>query len=121
MFLRPTLSDTDDHRIRPIMLASDNRATNPAAADAATGVCVWRKNSVIIGEAFSRMPMPAVTLKHSTIHSNQNCGVRIAFFAETWLVVISTPFLLAAEVQPAGCQPGGGTRTSITPSDMNTA
>src|SRR4051812_2843518 len=121
MFLRPTLSDPEDHRIRPIMLASDSSATNPAAADAATGVEVWRKNSVIIGEAFSRMPMPAVTLKQSTIHSSQNCGVRIAFFADTWLVVISAPVLRAAGVQPAGCQSGGGTRTSITPSDMNMA
>jgi len=36
MFLRPSASDNDDHPIRPSMLASDSRATNPAAADAST-------------------------------------------------------------------------------------
>ena len=31
--------------------------------------------------------MPAVTLKQSTTHSSQNCGVRIALRADTFAVV----------------------------------
>ena len=50
------------------MFASDSSATNPAAAAGGTGVDVSAKKSLIIGAAFSRMPMPAVTLKHSTTH-----------------------------------------------------
>src|SRR3954470_13780572 len=114
MFLRPIRSDVDDHTKRPSMLASDSSATYAGAAAAATGVGVSRKKSVIIGAAFSRMPMPAVTLKHSTIHSSQNCRVRIAFFAETWLVVTSALAFAGAPVHPAGFQSAAGTRTSNT-------
>src|SRR5688500_7131485 len=67
------------------------------------------------------MPMPAVTLKHRTTHRNQNWGVRIALFAETFAVVISDPVLAADGCQPSGVQPSGGTRTRIQPTDMNTA
>src|SRR3712207_8152462 len=41
------------------------------------------------GLACSRMPMPAVTLQNSTTQSSQNCGVLIAFAAETLSVVTS--------------------------------
>jgi hypothetical protein len=53
-------------------------------------------------------PMPALTLRHSTPHSNQNCGVRIAVFTCTWAEVTSGfSFFTAPE---AGCQPAGGNR-----------
>src|SRR5690349_22034246 len=67
------------------------------------------------------MPIPAVTLKHNTIHSNQNCGVLIALLAETWPTETIDPIVGGAGVQPCGCQSGRGTRTNIHPSDMNTA
>src|SRR4051794_37438407 len=121
MFLRPTMSEVDDHTRRPSMLASDSSATKPDAAAAVIASGVLLKKSRIIGAAFSRMPMPAVTLKHSTIHRHQKLGVRIALRAETWLVLISAPVLLSAGDQPAGRQPSAGTRTSSTPSIMNTA
>ena len=68
---------------RPLMLASDSRPTKPAASLASMS----GKKSWIIGEACSRIPMPAVTLQNSTVHSSQNCGVRIAFAAVTLAVV----------------------------------
>src|SRR3712207_1964025 len=110
MFLRPSRSDVDDQPIRPSMFASDSKATNPAAAEAPTGTGVSRKKSVIIGDAFSRMPMPAVTLKHKTTHRHQNCGVLMAFLADTFAVVISACALSFAGLQPAGAQPSAGTR-----------
>src|SRR3954447_22043962 len=84
MFLRPIRSEADDQPMRPAMLAAESRATKPAAAEAETGVEVPAKKSVIIGAAFSRMPMPAVTLVQSTIHRHQNWGVRTALRADTW-------------------------------------
>src|SRR5687767_8060450 len=83
MFLRPTRSEVDDQTIRPAMFAADSSATKPVAAAVATGVDDSLKKSTSIGAAFSRMPMPALTLKHSTTQSSQNCGVLIALFAET--------------------------------------
>src|SRR3954468_14862224 len=88
MFLRPIASDVDDQTNRPSMLHSDSSATNPAAAAAPTGVEVFLKKSTIIGDAFSRIPMPAVTLKHRTTHSSQNCGVLMALAAETFATEI---------------------------------
>src|SRR5262245_25204112 len=107
--------------IRPSMFASDSSATNPAAAVAVTCMDVPRKKSEIIGDAFSRMPIPAVTLKQSTTHRHQNCGVLIAFAADTLAVEINLCALLSEWLHPAGSQPSGGTRTSSTPNDMNTA
>src|SRR3954471_18609412 len=121
MFLRPIRSEVDDQPIRPAMLAADSRATKPAAADTDTGVEVSAKKSPIIGAAFSRMPMPAVTFMHSTTHRHQNCGVRTALFAETFAVVTSGLAAASSALHPAGRQPGGGTRTSSTPSVMNPA
>ena len=77
------------------------------------------KKSDQIGAARSRMPIPAVTLKHSTTHSSQNCGVRMALRAETSKAPASTPSV--GGVQPRGRQPGGGTRISSQPTAMNTA
>jgi hypothetical protein len=115
MFLRPIRSDVEDQPIRPSMLAAESSATNPAAADAETGVEVSAKKSVIIGAAFSRMPIPAVTFMQSTTHRHQNWGVRMALFAET-----CTPSS-GAGPPSAAVFAGRGTRTSSTPSDMKTA
>src|SRR3954453_14846150 len=65
--------------------------------------------------------MPAVTLKHRTTHSSQNCGVRIALRAETFAVVISLPVWACAGSHPAGFQSGAGTRMSSQPTDRNKA
>ncbi len=54
--------------------------------------------------------MPAVTLRKRTIHSSQNCGVRIAFFAETLPVVCSGFALTVDGSKFAGFQSGCGTR-----------
>src|SRR3954471_3511705 len=110
MFFRPIRSDVDDQPIRPAMLAADSSATKPAAADAETGVDVSAKKSVIIGAAFSRMPMPAVTFRHSTTQRHQNCGVRSALRAETFAVVISRFSATSEGFQPVGRQSGAGTR-----------
>src|SRR3954469_18530530 len=121
MFLRPTRSEVDDQTNRPSMLHSDSSATKPAAAATPTGVDVPLKKSWIIGDAFSRIPMPAVTLKHRTTHRHQNCGVLIALAAETFAVlIIALPWSVLGS-QPAGFQSSAGTRTSSQPSDMNTA
>src|SRR5882724_10235686 len=121
MFFRPSTSDVDDQTTRPSMFANDSSATNPAAAVAVTGIGVLLKKSVIIGDAFSRIPMPAVTLKHNTTQRSQNCGVLIALRADTLAVVISAWVLSFAGSYPAGRQSSAGTRISSTPSDMNTA
>src|SRR6266496_4841346 len=99
------------------MLNRDSRPTNPVAAVAATDdVPPSRKKSWIIGPACSRMPMPAVTLQNSTTHSSQNCGVLIAFVADTCAVVTSGFDLSCDGSKPAGCHPGAGTFTVKTPS-----
>src|ERR687894_801441 len=96
-------SDVEDHTNRPPMLNSDSTPTKPAAVAAATvEVSPVRKKSWIIGEACSRMPMPAVTLQNSTVHSSQNCGVLMALLAET-LSVVTSDFCLTVEgSKPAG-------------------
>src|SRR5580693_2958189 len=67
------------------------------------------------------MPIPAVTLKHSTTHSSQNWGVLIAFAADTLAVVTNDPALCGSGFQSPGVHPGAGTRTNSHPIDMNTA
>ncbi len=59
--------------------------------------------------------MPAVTLQNRTVHNSQNCGVLIAFAAETFDVVTSGLDLSFAASKPAGAQPGAGTFTVNTP------
>ena len=117
MFLRPIRSEVEDQPMRPAMLAADSRATKPAAAVTDTGVEVSAKKSVIIGAAFSRMPMPAVTFMQSTTHRHQNCGVRTALRAETCGPVARRSAAGAA----SRASRLRGTRTSSTPSDMKTA
>ena len=109
-------SDVDDQTNRPAMLASDRMPTKPPAAAAVTvEVPFSRKKSWIIGEACSRMPIPAVTLQNSTTQRNQNCGVRIAFAADTLAVVIIGLALTDAGSKPAGAQPSAGTRMVKAP------
>src|SRR3954467_15058591 len=102
MFLRPITSDSDDQPIRPSALASERIATNPAAAAvSAAGLVASGKKSWKIGEARSRIPIPAVTLKQRTTQSSQNCGVLIALAAETLAVVIMVCALARAGSHPA--------------------
>src|SRR5215217_6742338 len=94
------------------MLARDNSPTKPAAA---AGV-IQEKKSWIIGEACSRTPIPAVTLQKSTVHNSQNCGVRIELLADTSAVVCrSLVSSSVGGVQPPGCQPSAGRRTTNAP------
>src|SRR6476469_5232393 len=98
------------------MLASESRPTKPAAVLALTVETVpSRKKSWIIGEACSRMPMPAVTLQNSATHSSQNCGVRVALAAETLAVVTRDLCATWLGSQPAGRQSGAGTLTVNAP------
>src|SRR3954453_265898 len=116
MRFRQIRSDVEDHTKRPLMLHSDSRPTKPAAAAALT-VAEW---PWIIGEACSRMPMPAVTLQHRTTQSSQNCGVRIALAAVTLAVVIMLRPVRCLDPQPAGFQPSSGSRTVNAPSIIAT-
>lgn len=103
------------------MLNSERSPTNPAAAAAVTSaVSPERKKSWIIGPACSRIPMPAVTSQKSTTHSSQNCGVRMALFADTFAVEIIGAAFAAAGSHPAGFQPGAGRRMRSTPTIMIT-
>ena len=65
--------------------------------------------------------MPAVTLQKSTSHSSQNCGVLIAFAADTASVVTSASAAHRATGRsPAGIQSSAGTLTSQAPNSMTT-
>ena len=61
--------------------------------------------------------MPAVTLQKRTVHSSQNCLVRMEFAAETDRVVTSAA-VSALGVHPSGFQSGCGTRMLKTPMAM---
>src|SRR4051794_41762535 len=112
--LGPAAVEVEDQTKPAVKLHSDKRATNPAAAAAVT----LPKKSWIMGAACSRMPMPAVTLQNSTIHSSQNCGVLIALPAET-LSVVTRLFAFTVEgSKPSGCQPSAGTRTMKAPKSL---
>ncbi len=120
MFLRPTMSEVDDQMNRPAMLAALSSATKPVAAVARTGVEDVLKKSTSIGAAFSRMPMPAVTLKHSTTQSSQNCGVLIALFAETLKATVALGLSLRRAAF-SSVNSLEGRRTSSTPTLMKIA
>src|SRR5919112_954609 len=109
-------SEVDDQTKRPVMLHSESTPTKPAAAAAVT----LEKKSWIIGAACSRMPMPAVTLQNSTVHSIQNCGVLIAFVAVTLPVVTRRRRSWSGGVQPSGFQSSAGTRTVNEPAIIAT-
>jgi len=55
------------------------------------------------------MPIEAETLKNSTSHTSQNCGVRCASDSATLKRLIDALALVGA-VQPAGAHPSAGTR-----------
>src|SRR5436190_19519298 len=93
------------------MLQIESRPTKPAAAAAVT----LEKKSWIIGAACSRMPMPAVTLQNSTVHSSQNCGVLIALVAVTLPLVIIERVTCSRGVQHYGRQPSAGPHTVTAP------
>src|SRR5215471_2128706 len=105
--LRPILSENEAQPNRPAMLKMLSRPTNPAAA---LGVMRSLNTSWIIADAWPRTPIPAVTLKQSTTHNSQNCGVRIASPGVTLCCVISTFAFSGGGTQPAGLQLSGGTR-----------
>ena len=82
---RPSRSDALDQSSRPPAL---NRLITATTAAACWGV--RPKRSCIIGEAWARMPIPAVTFTQRMPQSSRNCGVRTASprvrFAVTELV-----------------------------------
>src|SRR6186713_1153961 len=86
--LRPIRSDNEAQMNRPPMLKRLSSPTKPAAAPA---LIVPLKTSWIIADAWPSTPIPAVTLKHSTTHKSQNCGVLTACSGVTSLLVISAP------------------------------
>ena len=75
--------------------------------------------SWIIGEACSRMPMPAVTLQNNTTQSSQKDRVRMALAAVT-LAVVRIPWCSVGAVQPSGAHPGAGTRAVNAPRVITT-
>jgi hypothetical protein len=65
------------------------------------------------------MPMPAVTLQNSTVHNNQNWGVRIAVSAETLAVVTIDLAFVVDGSYPWGFQSSAGTLMVKAPNIMN--
>ena len=104
-------SDSDAQAMRPAMLNRLKRPTKPAAAEGDTAPL---NTSWIIGEAWPRTPMPAVTLRQSTAQSSGNWTVRNARSACTCPVVTRPPWS-AGGVQPAGRQPAAGRRKPSAP------
>ena len=76
--------------------------------------------SWLIGDAWPRTPIPAVTFRQSTTQSSQNCGVLNAVPTATWALVTSfcEPAGLGHEAR--GRHPAAGTRTVSTPNIMKT-
>lgn len=68
-----------------------------------------------MGEDMPITPIPAETFRHSTPHSNQNCGMPQTFFTCTWLAVIMALLLATGAVQPAGIQPAGVQPAGVQP------
>ena len=110
--------------MRPAMLNSERSPVKPAAMAAICPFCSpvsWSKvattpikrppnTSCKSGEAIERIPIPAVTFRHNTAHSSQNCFVRQATSRATFLSVTSAFCVVAVGCQPAGFQPSAGTR-----------
>src|SRR5438094_10565350 len=93
--LRPIRSESEAHPNRPAMLKRLSSPTNPAAA---VGVIRSLNISWIIAEACPSTPMPAVTLRHRTVHSSQNCGVLRASEDVTWSWLTSALAFLGGRV-----------------------
>src|SRR6185436_19392129 len=100
-------SESDAQKMRPPMLNRLRRPAKPAAAD---GVTRPRKISWIIGDAMPSTPMPALTFRHRTAHSSQNCGVFEATFTGTARTDCGVAAALSGGVHPAGAHAGGGSR-----------
>ncbi len=73
--------------------------------------------SCIIGDAWDRMPIPAVTLMKRMPHKRKNCLVWIAWFRVTLRSAIIAR-VRAAGVHPAGFQPAGGRSSRREPISM---
>ena len=71
-----------------------------------------------MGEALSRMPMPAVTFVNSTTQRNQNWGVLSAWFADTDPVVCMGFAVAFSGSKPWGFQSGCGSRITKAPIAM---
>ena len=99
----------------PPMFVSDSRPTYPPAATAVIPNDDW-----IIGEALSRMPMPAVTFVKRTTQRNQNCGVRSAWLADTDPVVCMGFDASRSASKPFGFQSGCGSRMTKAPIAITT-
>ena len=87
--------------------------------DAGTPISRPPNTSWIIGDAMPITPIPALTLRHSTPHSSQNCGVFHAWSTCTCrVVIIARARIAACSVVSARCvgtrgatvQSGGGIR-----------
>ena len=102
---RPSRSDALDQRSRPPAL---NRLITATMAAACLGV--RPKRSCIMGDAWARMPIPAVTFTQSMPHSSRNWGVRTASLRVS---------PVTAGVVPPGSDSGAG-RSSCAPADMST-
>src|SRR5262245_36469975 len=109
MNFRPVRSDTDDQTIRPTMLNTLSKPANPPPTAAETPNMSWH-----ISDDWPRMPMPAVTFKHSKTHSSQNCGVFQARSTETSDGEASR-FVVVGTTYPSGRQSPAGTRTAYGP------
>jgi hypothetical protein len=59
-------------------------------------------------------------LQKRTVHRSQNCGVLMAFAAETFSVVTSDFCLTDAGSKPSGRQSAAGTRMMKAPNIMKT-
>lgn len=62
--------------------------------------------------------MPAVTLQNSTIHTSQNCRVRMALRAETWFFVTRAFDSTYEGSNPSGFQSSAGTLIVNAPKSM---
>ena len=94
------------------MLKRLSRPAKPPPTAAVVPNMSWH-----ISDAWPRMPIPAVTLRQSSIQRSQNCGVLQAISTATSASVTSFRGR-AGGVNPSGRQPGPGTRTRNAPNIM---
>src|SRR5487761_2302109 len=113
------MSESEAQKSRPRLLNRLIRPTKPAAAATTAAFCAGvmsaaasarpaslpPNTSCSIGLAIEITAMPAVTLRNSTPHTSQNCGVFQARLRCTWRLVIMLALLVTAGVQPAGRHP----------------
>ena len=121
MFLRPTTSDVDDQANRPAMLNSDSTPDEPGRRGRRDrrGVALAEE----VHDHRRRLLEDAdaggdVAEQHR--HSSQNCGVLMAFAADTLALVTSGFSSMECGSKPSGSQPSGGTRISQAPNSITT-